>query len=370
MPQRAGRSTTLAIFTGAMSMALALSTGCVDALDCGDGTIEQDGVCVGASSVADPAQCGRGTYYDPPSLTCVSDYKPVQCDPMTTVEVVEDGVTICVGVGGPGDCSTALVCPSAAAGKVTVCGRLLDVETGQPIEVDGESTAECSAGSPGPCSLELGFYDASAFASDPQNAPPLAYQELYVDECGRFRATNLDPPANLPLMGIGVDDHPSSGNDDYTLTGVGFPATAGQTVDNVRMYVVRASTDMMWTESAGRPFGFTTFGQRGAYLGIFRRGDTPVQGVTLTTNNETMAALDYYFSDSNSSLISTIDPDQNATGANGAGLMTNMGSNFYGGQGGEAAGCRWPTTQGSSFTGVIFAQEKIMVRGMTGEPCE
>jgi hypothetical protein len=349
-----------------------LGAGCVDALECGEGTLEQGGVCVSADSSKDPASCGQGTYFDPATQTCVSDFEPVRCDEGTTIEVTEDGVTVCVGVGGGGDCSAPIACPSPSPGKVTVCGRLIDAGTGQPVQADGVSTAACDPDTPaatGPCALEVTFYDAITFANDPQNAPPLGHESLVVDECGRFRASNVDPPVTLGFMGVSVDDHAQSGRDDHVLSGVAFPATDGAQIPGIRLLAVATATDQAWTTSAGDPFGGMSFSQKGAFLAIFRHGDERVAGVQLTgANNQTRPEDTFYFSDADPLIISTVAPGQTATGVNGAGLMVNSSLTEHSGQDGEVSGCQWPSNLAAAIPGLIYAQELIMETS-AGEAC-
>lgn len=350
----------VALAAGAMAW---LSASCVE-LECGEGTIEQGGACVAADSSKDPASCGRGTYFDPITQTCVSDHEPVRCDEGTTIEVNEDGVTVCVGVGGGGDCSAPIACPSASPDKVTVCGRLIDAATGEPVQVDGVSTAACDPGAPattGPCALAVAFYDAIIFANDPQSAPPLAYESLVVDECGRFRAENLAPPTTLGFMGVSVDDHPQSGNDTQVLAGVAFAATAGAQIADVRLISVTTAANQAWTDSAGDPFGGVSFADKGAFLAIFRHGDQRVAGVELTgANGQTRPEDTFYFSDGDARSIVTVAPGQTATGANGAALMVNSSLTEHSGQGGEAAECQWPANLAAAIPGLIYAQELIM----------
>src|SRR5262245_61247392 len=119
-------SALAAAFAGALA---AGSIGC-NAIDCGVGTIEQNGECVPADQDPDPAMCADGTVLGPGG-TCIPEQE-VRCDPDTTEEHEDmtTGVITCVGIGGSGtDCNIELPCPQPTAGKITICGRLLDTET-------------------------------------------------------------------------------------------------------------------------------------------------------------------------------------------------------------------------------------------------
>ncbi len=363
--QRRKLHSNLMGIVGAGLVALSpLVTSCFDSLICGPGTIEEGGECVTADSSKDPAACGRGTYFDSESQTCVSDSEPVICDDETTTPVNQDGVIVCTGSASR-DCSSPPVCPEATPGNVTVCGQLVDVETGDPIQLDGTSAGECDPDNPaasGPCAMELNFYDALAFANNPQGAVPLAYESFSLDECGRFVAENVDGNVTLGFMGAGVDDHPDSGNSDYVLAGVAFGTASGQKIADVKLYAVRTSTDQGWTTSAGDPFGGMTFSEYGAYLAIFQHGEDRVTGVQITTDDSPRPNDSYYFSDIDPTTISTVDEALTETGVNGAGLLVNneVLSDFSG-TGGEVMNCAWPTDLAAAIPGLIFAQTRVMV---------
>ena len=356
---------------------LALASGSACALDdlaCGDGTIEQDGTCVTADSSKDPASCGSGTMFDPESQTCVSEFEPTECDPATTIPVTEDGVTTCVGVGGDADCNTPLPCPNADTGKVTVCGQLIDVGTGQRIELDGESNADCDPMNPadtGPCSIGLALYDALAFAGNPQGTPPLPVEELSIDECGRFQAVNVERPA-MGAIGLGMDDHPAISADTYVLSGSAFLGVSGETVRGFNAYIADGMTNDAWTASAGNPpeLENMSFAEKGAYLTIYHRGSARVSGVQITKNGVPQPENSFYFSDSDALTLRTVDSNQTETGTNGAGLLLNSTTlGQHSGLGGEAQGCEWLSILGTGIPGVIFTQEQFMIDSMTSELC-
>ena len=61
----------------------ALSLSC-DAIECGEGTIEQNGACVPADTVNTNDLCGEGTYYDDGTFACLPEFPPTVCGPNTS----------------------------------------------------------------------------------------------------------------------------------------------------------------------------------------------------------------------------------------------------------------------------------------------
>ena len=344
-----------------------LCSSCQEAVICGDGTIQRGDVCEFDDSSRDPASCGVGTYLDPETQQCRSDFEPFACDPGSTVPVRDEatGITTCVGIGGGGDCNTPLVCPTPAAGKVSICGQIIDVGSGGPLQTDGVRTDACQdLATGGPCGLGLAFFDAQAFVTNPQ-APPQALASLTIDECGRFRAIDVDPPTGaIPALGIGLNDHPNGGANDFVQTGAAFPTVAGQAIEGIRAYIVSNATDEKWTSDAGGAPSLEgmTFSEKGAYLALFRNLDVPVAGVQIAVGNPPVVADKgnmFYFSNTDGS-IQTVDPNQDATGANGAGLLVNSPLGLHSGLGALEPNCTWPIDQAAALGGVVFVQERHM----------
>ncbi|MCG8422104.1 MAG: hypothetical protein MJE77_29625 [Proteobacteria bacterium] len=362
---------TFARFVSALFViaSVLLLAGCQEAVLCGLGTIERNGVCEPAENSANSSvACGLGTYFDHGSQTCVSNHIPMACDPGSTIPVVDSatGVTTCVGAGGAVNCATPLICPTPAADKVSVCGRIVDVASGQPVETDGVRTNACQdASTGGPCALGLAFFDVATFIADPDTAQPAAVESLHIDECGRFRASNVDLP-DSPFLGIGIDDRDPS-PDRHVRSGVAFAVAPGQTLERVRVYAVDRDTDRAWTTSAGNPavLGGKTFGDKGVYLALFRDRGRPVAGVRITSGEpltETDPANTFYFSSADGTdQIRTVAASSQATGANGAGLLLNSPLKNHSGSGGERANCSWPVVQGASISGAVFVQEQHMI---------
>src|SRR5262245_25222765 len=117
-------------------------------LECGTGTIEQDGKCV--ASVDPPGKsCGPGTFYDPVSGVCrnslFEDAGGI-CGANTTQVLDDAGNRICIGTGGSGnDCASAPPCPMPTdSSKISICGRLYDLEDSSPIDDGNPDNGEPS----------------------------------------------------------------------------------------------------------------------------------------------------------------------------------------------------------------------------------
>jgi len=349
----------------AATLALA-AYGCVDPIECAEGTFEVDGRCV-AGELPPPAACGPGTHFDFEIAMCVPDLPPTRCDESTTDVVVdEQGVAVCVGNAPPG-CNGPIVCPSPAAGKVTVCGQLVDLETRDAIEAADPSGLPCPAEptADGPCSLQLELVDALAFAGNP-DTPPLTVDQVVVDDCGRFKAVNVELPFSRTI-GVAVDDAPGVA-DVHALTGVAFIGESGRQTKDLNAYATRHSTDEQWTATADAPFGAATFGQHGVYVALFLYRGAPVEGVRVTAGGALVPNRDYYFSDPDDDLT-TVDPSLDATGPNGAALLVDSQLGNHSGTGGEVDACTWESSLATAIATVVFVQERHLVDA-TDEECQ
>jgi hypothetical protein len=265
-----------------------------------------------------------------------------------------------------GGCSADIPCPSAVNGKVTLCGRLYDLETNQKLEAAAPTAQQCGSGgaSDGPCELGVEVYDAINFAQNPGGAAPLNHMAVYIDDCGRYKIEGITPPSST-FMGIGVDDA-SGGADNHKLTGVALPAAANQTINGFTTYSETNATDTSWSTQASQNPGFAA---EGVYVGIFLHAGAPVAGVTLKASGSTDPTNDFYFNDASNDTRTTLDGTLDATGQNGTGLMINIaGLAQMTGTGAETSGCIWPTDQGASIPGVVFVQQRVEKMGSVDCP--
>lgn len=237
---------------------------------------------------------------------------------------------------GDGPCDLNLTCPAASPNRVSVCGRILDVETSQPVE--------------GPAVVDITPYDALEFAGNPNGATPLAYEDKLVDACGRFRLHNINRPS-LGFLGLAVDD-PSGGTaDTYAMGAVAFAVGSGENRNRERVFAIRHATDAQWTSQAGL-IG-QSFVTRGALLAIFldEEGE-PVAGVTVTEAGATEPQNDYYFAGANPWTRTTVNPSLTATGANGSALKIDSALVEHSGEG-NCVGT-WDSALAASIPDVLF----------------
>ncbi len=368
------RSAVIIIGIAALPLSLA---SCKD-VECGEGTIERDGVCQPATLETTGATCGPFTELQVDR--CVPQFPPTVCDPMTSIATTdpETGVTTCIGTGG-GGCSAAFPCPApTGANKLTVCGQLYDFETGLKFQGVDPAGTMCDRANPttsGPCALSITPYDAVEFAMNPAAAQPRSSDPIYIDDCGRYRISNIDAAGLAPFIGLGIDDHTPDGAAGITVP-TGVAAKKGDIrVENFEAYIVKASTEQKWETSGGPPLsgGIYVASYRAHKLAMGVDRHAPQAGVTFANvdGTTTYTSDDYYFAAAETT-HETIDGAASATGMNGTALVTGRSiaeGIVFGGNGGiTSAGCRWEPHAAATIPGVVFIQifRKIDQSGMTG----
>lgn len=340
-----------------------LQAGCAQ-LVCGDGTIERDGVCAPADEQPGGAPCGLGTELGPEG-TCVPS-EPTECDPATTMPVYDPdtGVTTCVGTDVDA-CTPELMCPAPDANRLTICGRIHDMQTDEVIRLPNATGAVCAATTPdGPCSLKVQFYDALVFQEDPTGAPPLLVDSLVVDDCGRYVARNIRT-TSFGFIGAVVDD--GAGNPDLRVpTAVATTDAMAAPARRFRAYSTRKATEGPWSTAANPPGG--PFGTQGVLALIYRHRGLPVPGVVVRRDGAVVPIHDFYFSDPGVTRT-TVDPARAMTGPNGTALLVQSNSVVpHDGVGGEPPGCKWPVAPAATVAGVVFVQLKD-AESNGGGPC-
>jgi len=331
------------------ALTVALAIGC-KGVDCGEGTTERGGICVPASETVGSATCGKNTILQ--GDTCVSQ---VTCGD-GTIESAPDpaGLKTCIGTGDGSamGCAAKLPCPTPAAGKQTICGQIYDFETGQPFADSGATGTQCTAATTtGPCALGIKAYDAVAFALSSGAGGALTVGATYLDNCGRYRLSDVSQPTQASLVAIGVDDIASPGPTGLASpVGVSLSFAARATPD-IEAFTVKPATIAGY---AGPSLA------SGIYALMYRSrstGSELAEGVTVTRNGGTDSAHDYYFSAS-ATTRTTIDTT-NVTGANGTALFTITNpqpTDQYSGIGGTQCSCVWPAFASLPVPGVMFVQ--------------
>ena len=332
------------------------SAGCKN-VECGVGTVERDGNCQPANETVGNAMCGPFTELQ--GDKCVPMFPPTECDPGTTAADVdpETGVTTCVGTGG-GGCSASFACPAPVAGKQTICGQLYDFENNLTFANAGATGAKCAAASTdGPCSLSIRAYDALQFGANPMTAVPLVIGDVYVDDCGRYRLTDITPPSG-PFIGIGIDDADAGKMGPLGTTnivGVATPKTVSMATKDFEAWIVKKSTTDQWVASGAPPLS------GGYYVNVFRghrSGMDNQAGVQSTRSGNPNPTNDYYFAPAETTR-QTVSPAATVTGANGTALITNASvseSVAYAGTGVIPASCVWEAHAGASLPNIVFIQ--------------
>lgn len=288
------------------------------------------------------------------SILGIEDVRPVGADdPDASAQI--DAPVIDAGPEAF-DCELPLPCPMPESDKLSICGRILDVDSDLPLAIAGPPMS-CSGESAGPCSLDMSFYDALEFANNGEGTTPLDLDAVVVDSCGRFRAVNVQSPA-LGFVAIGVDDPV----DVFVLAAVTRASSAGAVLDDTEVFAITAASDQAWTTSAGDPFGGPTFSAAGAALLLFEDNGARVAGVTATVSgNPVMSGNGFYFASDSADRLAAIDNGIGSTSNVGAVLVTNSSLVDHSGTGSERGGCEWDSALADAISGVIFVAPRRLV---------
>ncbi|HVV88687.1 MAG TPA: hypothetical protein VHE35_36835 [Kofleriaceae bacterium] len=346
--------------------AATLPLGCAD-LVCGQGTVERDGTCEPADEQPGPATCGEGTELGPGGTCVIMD--PVECDPATTTPQYDPvtHITTCVGTNVD-VCAPDLQCPTPAPNTLTLCGRIFDTETDQPVRAADASGAACNPAAPtatGPCSLSIQPYDALLFQQDPNGTAPQQNGGIVFDDCGRYVIRDIHM-TSFGFIGIGIDDGMGVA-DTHILTGVATADAMAVPARGFRAYATRKATDTAWSSAASLGGG-DTFASLGVLVMIFRHAGVPVPGVAIKQDANVVPANDYYFEDTDQAR-SMLDPPRAMTGPDGTGLFIHADAPVpFSGVGGEPPNCRWPQALAATIPSVVFVQLKD-AESTAGGPC-
>jgi hypothetical protein len=288
---------------------------------------------------------------------------------VATVDPVT-GITTCVGTGG-GGCSSTFPCPQPAGStKLTICGQLYDYENMSKFAGDATG-ARCDSSSPsttGPCALTVLAFDALVYGNDQTkgNVTPTGPDDIYIDDCGRFRIANIETNGTGPFIGLGFTEagklpqRPLNQLSVTATTGVATLKPANRVVSKLEAYVAKPSTIMGW-ENGGPPLS------GGIYVGVFKAhkagtGDQNANqaGVKFTKSGSLIQSQDYYFT-ANQATNTTIDTNAMVTGVNGSGLLTGTSVNeatAYSGTGGitDMAHCTWENHAAANLANIVFFQ--------------
>jgi len=329
-------------------------------LDCGEGTTERNGACVPANETVGAAMCGPFT--ELAGDRCVPMFPPTVCDPATTAADVDNmGVTTCIGTGA-GGCSARLACPTPTDGKQTICGQLYDFETGQPFAEAGATGTACTAGAAtGPCAVGIKAFDAAALAMNPAGTAPLAIGAVYLDDCGRYKVSEITQPTVQPLIALAVDDAalPPGPTGITNTVGVATGAAPNTATKDLEAFIVKPSTTAAWAATGPSLAA-------GIYAPVYRghrTGTDLAAGVQFTFGPNpsipTMTDInrDFYFTAA-ATTRTTLEPNAGVTGVNGTVLVSgaNLTEVYAGKGGGLPTTCMWDIHPGAAIPYVVFIQ--------------
>jgi hypothetical protein len=235
-------------------------------------------------------------------------------------------------------CDAPGPCPPPAPGDITVCGRVIDLETSAPV-TDPR--------------LAVNIFNFLDITTGPPGANPIA--TVQADACGWFVAEQID--AVLPgLLVLATDDDTLFGGPYRRVASV-IPSSTGQLIRS-SAFALRATTDAAWTASAGLSGGFA---DRGALLPIFIDitrpavgpfQGAPVSGVAVAGSGGPTVR---YFADASPLSRTAIAAGASATGINGSAIALDaLLSTAYTG---TKPGCSFAEAVGITVANVVQAQE-------------
>ncbi len=329
--------------------------GCEPSLTCGDGSLEIDGTCVAEALTPTPT-CGAGTVYNAVSGVCEVAEVALGygvCGDFTARVTRDDGLPICVGTGGSA-CGIRPPCPEPEeSGNMTLCGRVYELETSDPLSNDIDSTEVMER-------ITGKVYEPIGYIDKPNSAVPIGV--LSFDGCGYYAVEVAKPFGGN--IGIVLDDAETAATDVFVPTAVAAETPEAGTLQ-LNAFVTRNTTDMAWAQMAGNPEGAATLSERGVYVPIYI--DTtgtptgpfegsPTAGVTVSRGTNPTSELDFYFADQGELSRSQIDPSLQVTGRNGTGIVFSdpgIGTDY---SGVGPAGCTWEEGEAGMVAGTVFAQ--------------
>jgi hypothetical protein len=328
-------------------------------VDCGPGTTERNGTCAPANETVGTAMCGPMTELR--GGQCAPILPPTMCDPATTQEETDsNGVVVCISKGG-GGCGAKLPCPTPTDGRQTICGQIYDFETDEPFAQPDATGAPCAAGATsGPCTLGIKAFDAAAFVGNPTGTPPLATDPVFIDDCGRYRVSEIAQPAG-PFVALAIDDAVMGPGGTTNAVGIATAKNPNSATKDFDAFIVRSATTTRW--------GATPPLASGIYAPIYRghhTGRDLASGVTFTfapampQTYPTMTDTnrDFYFTGCPTNRTA-LDPAASTTSTNGTALVSGANLNeVYAGAGGlsPASQCIWEVHPGAAIPGVVFIQ--------------
>jgi hypothetical protein len=260
-------------------------------------------------------------------------------------------------------CDAPLACPAPTdANRQTICGQLFDLEDGSMFQAVGATGTQCTTPTgAGPCSLDIRAYDALEFGTNPQAAVPLVSDPVYMDDCGRYRLSDIEIPSG-PFIELAIDDAEMAQQGPLGTTNtiaVVAPKQGGTATANFDGWVASDATTDLWESSGGPPVS------GGLFVPIFRESVATTNrdlqdNVSILKGGNPIPAQDHYFV-ATEAARHTIDPGASVTGINGTVLVTGAlvvdGVVYSGVGGGLSSNCVWATHAGASLPFIVSVQD-------------
>ena len=240
---------------GALAVLLFWVEAC-EVLKCGPGTREQNGKCVPLSMIDGDGgvHCGHNT------VLYGNECVPIEeiCGEYTKVEYELDdagqptGQFICIGEPPTGEAKPP-DCPPGFGpnGEICINGYahwVFDERGGEGAFMeqriaDPAATADSTF-------VVVEVYDPLAYASDPDNTPPLGVGEVNPVE-GTFIVHDIPVPSQ-GFVALVVEDIDNDASDLFALTGVPFPAVSNQHLLEVAAFGVTHDQVIRWSNQIGQ----------------------------------------------------------------------------------------------------------------------
>ncbi len=249
------------------------------------------------------------------------------------------------GSGNDGSCPAVGVCPTPPPGDLTICGRVVDLETSESLTGAAER----------PQVRIFDFFELSTAPFDPN-----ALAIVEPDACGWFHAT-IDAFLGIAVLNTGNLPPAASDPGFSSVISIVQVSSPGQAL-RANAFALRRATDAAWAASAGLSSAMVS--DRGAMLPIFvDLGEpavgpfqgAPAAGVAVTINDAPPGEA-FYFADRGPLTRSTVDAALTATTANGAVFLFGGGM-FPSILSGALPGCRFGQVNGVIIPGVLQVQE-------------
>jgi len=309
--------------------------GC-DTIECGDGTVEKNGVCV-LLNIAQPdggqELCAAGSHWNVELGKCFLDPTLI-CGTGTEVVWLDEEQTTftCNATGAP----ELPPCPTPdTSGHICINGKIqYFIDPNDKTKFMSSEITDASL----LASMEIVIYDPLDYAASGSDSIPLGYATIDATS-GAFIATHIAVPSQ-GYVGLVVRDKGwtiDSTPVNWLFTGVAYKASAGENLEDYRAVVVTESQVNDW--QAELPQGYMNSACAegdiygcGTWIGIYRdRGQeelTPIDGVTpyYKTNLKIPAESLAYIDKNASQEYVTITPGTDRDSTSETGIVMYFGA--------------------------------------------